>query len=97
MAFTGLGKFCKELSQNVIGYSASNFKRPLHEFTEYEHLTSSFKLCFEHYAAKIFKLRGHLPLQVRSAMMSPASAEELSDYGGTLKLIRSGGKRAVGE
>jgi len=90
----GLGKFCKEIAQDVMGYSASNFQRPLHKFTEYEHLASVFKLCFEHYSAKIYKLRGHVPPHVTAAMMSLASVEELSDYKGTLKLIRSGGKKS---
>jgi len=79
------------------GYSPYNIKKPLYMFTEYDHLSCTFKLCFEHYTARIQKLHSHISPQVRNVMMSLASAEEIPDYNGTLTIICGGGKKAIGK
>ncbi|KAF8574339.1 hypothetical protein K439DRAFT_1420638 [Ramaria rubella] len=92
----GLGLCCEEICRNMAGYCSIEWSKALHSLTPYEHLARMYRYCFSHFTRNVHGLRAHVSANVRGAMMSIASAEPLPDFKGTLKLIRSGGKKAIG-
>ncbi|KAF8583185.1 hypothetical protein K439DRAFT_1507081, partial [Ramaria rubella] len=92
---SGLILCCEEICRNMAGYCSIEWSKALHSLTPYKHLARMYQYCFSHFTRNVHGLRAHVSANVRGAMMSIASAEPLPDFEGTLKLIRSGGKKAI--
>lgn len=93
---SGLGQFCVELCAEIATTCPIEPHRLLSSLTPYEHLERFYMLCRTHHTHNVTKLRHQVSAEVRKAMLSIASAEPLPDFEGTLRLIRNGGKKAVG-
>ncbi|KAF8587967.1 hypothetical protein K439DRAFT_1652094 [Ramaria rubella] len=91
----GLGLCCEEIYKNMSGYCAIERSKSLHTLMPYEHLARMYRYCFAHFVRNVLGLTGHVALEVRSAMMSIASAEPLPNFEATLQVIRQGGKKAA--
>ncbi|KAF8575834.1 hypothetical protein K439DRAFT_1623294 [Ramaria rubella] len=91
----GLGRCCEEICRNMVGYCTIEWTRALHTLTPYEHLACMYRYRCAHFIRNVNRLKGHISLGVRSAMMSIASAEPLPNFKATLELIRQGGKKAA--
>ncbi|KIJ37989.1 hypothetical protein M422DRAFT_259375 [Sphaerobolus stellatus SS14] len=93
----GWGKFCQSLCQSMTGYCAYDITKPLHMLTPSDHLKRCYRYCFSHFTRHVHDLRSHVVENVRTAMMSLASAEELplAVYTQIVATIRGGGKKAV--
>ncbi|KAF8590817.1 hypothetical protein K439DRAFT_1657169 [Ramaria rubella] len=89
----GLGFYCQNICVNMAGYCSIEWNKALHALTPYEHLARFYRYCFAHFSRNITSLQ--IAPKVRQAMMSLASAQPLPDLEGTLRLIRTGGKRAA--
>ncbi|KAF8576151.1 hypothetical protein K439DRAFT_1623060 [Ramaria rubella] len=85
--------YCQNICVNMAGYCSIEWNEALHALTPYEHLAQFYRYCFAHFSRNVTSLR--IAPKVRQAMMSLASAEPLPDLEGTLRLIRTGGKRAT--
>ncbi|KAF8572755.1 hypothetical protein K439DRAFT_1506051, partial [Ramaria rubella] len=85
--------YCQNICVNMAGYCSIEWNKALHALTPYEHLAQFYRYCFAHFSRNVTSLQ--IAPKVRQAMMSLASAEPLPDLEGTLRLIRTGGKRAA--
>ncbi|KAF8580568.1 hypothetical protein K439DRAFT_1619681 [Ramaria rubella] len=68
-------------------------KYALHALMPYEHLARFYRYCFAHFSRNVTGLR--IAPEIHNAMMSLALAKPLPDLEGTLRLIRTGGKKAA--
>ncbi|KIJ32919.1 hypothetical protein M422DRAFT_265259 [Sphaerobolus stellatus SS14] len=90
----GLGLRLQDMCRDMPGYCSIDWTKPLHELTPYEHLKRCFRVCFQHYLTRVRGVQTHVSSSVSQAMMSLYSADPLSNFDGTLAIIRQGGKKA---
>ncbi|KAF8578522.1 hypothetical protein K439DRAFT_1621247 [Ramaria rubella] len=76
-------------------WCVENCSAGLRTLTPYEHLARMYRYCFAHFVRNVLGLKGHVSLEVRSAMMSIASAEPWPNFEASLQVIRQGGKKAA--
>ncbi|KAF8573359.1 hypothetical protein K439DRAFT_1625131 [Ramaria rubella] len=77
----------------MAGYYSIEWNKAVHALTLYEHLAQFYRYCFAHFSRNITGLR--IAPKIHNAMMSLALAKPLPDLEGTLRLIRTGGKKAA--
>ncbi|KAI0054384.1 hypothetical protein BV25DRAFT_1949705 [Artomyces pyxidatus] len=90
----GFGMFCQRLCQTLPGNCAIQPDRTLASLTPYEHLARCYRLCYVHFKRGIWSKRTKFSADVRHAMLSLASADEVPDFEALLCIIRRGGKTA---
>ncbi|KAF8576790.1 hypothetical protein K439DRAFT_1622602 [Ramaria rubella] len=91
----GLGLCCEDMCRSLAGYCAIEWTKALHALMPYKHLAHMYRYCFAHFVRNVLALKGHVTLEVQTAMMSIASAKPLPNFEATLQQIQQGGKKAA--